>query len=122
MKFLKLALAAVALAAASLPCTVQAGDADFTLVNRTGYPIGEIYLTASHKSKWGPERLGKKVLNNNGSRDFKLGNFADCLQDMMIVFADNGDKVTWEEFDLCELHKITLKYNRKTGEVKADTE
>ncbi len=122
MKFLKLTLAAVALAAASLPHTVQAGDADFTLINRTGYPIKEIYLTASHKSKWGPERLGKKVLNNNSSRDFKLGNFADCLQDMMIVFADNGDQVTWEEFDLCELHKITLKYNRKTGEVSADTQ
>ncbi len=122
MKFLKLALAALALAGASAPYTVQAGDADFTLINRTGYPIGEIYLTASHKAKWGPERLGKKVLNNGSQRDFKLGNFPDCLQDMMIVFADNGDKVTWEEFDLCDLHKITLKYNRKTGEVRADTE
>ena len=122
MKALKLALAIATLSAASLPITVQAGDADFTLVNRTGYPIKAIYLTASHKSKWGPDRLAKKVLNNNASREFKLGNFADCLQDMMIVFADNGDEVTWEEFDLCELNKITLKYNRKTGEVSADTE
>jgi hypothetical protein len=99
-----------------------AGDADFLLVNRTGYAIREIYLTPTHKKKWGPERLGKRVLGNGQQREFKLGNFADCVQDMLIVFDDDGSEVVWEEFDLCELDKITLRYNRRTGEVRADTE
>jgi hypothetical protein len=99
-----------------------AGDADFVLVNRTGYAIREIYLTPTHKKKWGPERLGKRVLANGQQREFRLGNFADCVQDLLIVFDDDGSEVVWEEFDLCELEKITLRYNRRTGEVRADTE
>lgn len=122
MKRSLLTLAAATLAVLSMPQPALAGDADFTLVNRTGYPIREIYLTPSHKSKWGPDRAGKKVLANGGQRQFKLGNFAECEQDMRIVFDDDGSDVVWEDLDLCELHKITLRYNRKTGEVRADTE
>ena len=39
-----------------------------------------------------------------------------------MVFDDDGSDVTWEDFDLCDLSKITLKYNRKTKVVSADTE
>jgi hypothetical protein len=38
------------------------------------------------------------------------------------VFDDDGSEVVWEGFDLCEINKITLKYNRSTKEVSADTE
>ena len=40
----------------------------------------------------------------------------------MVVFDDDSSDVTWEDFDLCDLNKITLKYNRKTKVVSADTE
>ena len=123
MKVMRAGMLLAAATAALLSSTAtMAGDADFLLVNRTGYTIREIYLTPTHKRKWGPERLGKRVLVNNQQREFRLGNFADCVQDMMIVFDDDGSEVIWEEFDLCELEKITLRYNRKTGEVRADTE
>jgi sugar lactone lactonase YvrE len=39
-----------------------------------------------------------------------------------VVFDDDGSNVVWEDIDLCELHKITLRYNRKTNVVSADTE
>ena len=41
------------------------------------------------------------------------------LQDLTPYFCAD---VTWEDFDLCDLNKITLKYNRKTKLVSADTE
>jgi hypothetical protein len=41
---------------------------------------------------------------------------------LKVVFDDDGSSVVWEEFDLCSIDKITLKYNRKTQEVSADTE
>lgn len=123
MKGYRVGLLAACVVTALFSSTASmAGDADFVLVNRTGYAIREMYLTPTHKRKWGPERLGKRVLANNQQRDFKLGNFPDCVQDMLIVFDDDGSQVVWEEFDLCDLHKITLRYNRKSGEVRADTE
>ena len=41
---------------------------------------------------------------------------------VMVVFDDDGSDVVWEDFDLCQINKITLKYNRKSGTVSADTE
>lgn len=43
-----------------------------------------------------------------------------CL--LKVVFDDDGSDVVWEEFDLCKLDKITLRYNRSSGEVRADVE
>lgn len=99
-----------------------AGDADFTLVNRTGYTLREIYLTASKSKSWGDDRMGDGYLENNRSRLFKFSNKSACQQDLMVVFDDDGTDVVWENFDLCEINKITLKYNRKTNTVSADTE
>ena len=100
----------------------SAGNADFTLVNKTGYALREVYLSPAHKTKWGNDRLGDNTLENNKSRLFKFADKSSCVQDLMVVFDDDGSDVTWEDFDLCELNKITLKYNRKTKVVSADTE
>jgi len=99
-----------------------AGDADFTLVNRTGYTLREVYVSPSHKNAWGKDRMGEGYLDNSKSRLFKFSDKSSCMQDLKVVFDDDESEVIWEEVDLCELSKITLKYNRKTREVSADTE
>lgn len=99
-----------------------AGDADFTLLNRTGYTLREVYLSPSHKSAWGRDRMGDGYLNNGKSRLFKFSDKSSCTQDLKVVFDDDESEVVWEEVNLCEINKITLKYNRKSGEVSADTE
>lgn len=101
---------------------VFAGDADFTLVNRTGYTLREIYVSPSHKEAWGKDRMGDNVLENGKSRLFKFSDKSSCKQDLKVVFDDDASEVIWEEFDLCEISKITIKYNRKTRDVSADTE
>lgn len=122
MKFSPTKLLLGVIASTLLSGAALAGDADFTLVNRTGYAIREVYISPSHKDKWGNDRLGRSVLNNSAARKFTFSDSSACLQDLMVVFDDDDSKITWEEFDLCELNKITLKYNRKTGDVSADTE
>ena len=99
-----------------------AGDADFTLVNRTGYAIREVYIAPSKSSKWGNDRLGEGTLGNARQRLFKFSDKSSCKQDLQIVFDDDASEVVWEGFDLCEINKITLKYNRSTKEVSADSE
>ena len=99
-----------------------AADADFTLVNRTGYALNEVYISPANKDAWGKDRLGKNQLAHGASRLFRFGDTKNCVQDIKVVFADDGSEVEWEDFNLCELDKITLRYNRKTREVSADTE
>lgn len=62
------------------------------------------------------------MLENGRSRLFKFSDKASCTQDLRVVFDDDGSAVVWEGFDLCEIEKITLRYNRKTGKTTAETE
>jgi hypothetical protein len=36
-----------------------------------------------------------------------------------VVFDDNAGEAVWEDLDLCEITKITLRYNRSTRSVTA---
>ncbi|MES2187402.1 MAG: hypothetical protein V4505_22825 [Pseudomonadota bacterium] len=117
-------LAAAALLGTTLAVssTAFAGAADFTLVNRTGYDLREVYISPSHRNQWGKDRMGDVMLEKGKSRLFKFADAASCKQDLKVVFDDDASEVIWEEFDLCTVDKITLKYNRRTQEVSADTE
>jgi len=66
--------------------------------------------------------MGDGYLDNGKGRLFKFSDKSACMQDIKVVFDDDGSDVIWEDVDLCEINKITLKYNRKTGMVSADTE
>ena len=93
-----------------------AGDADFTLVNATGYTIEGVFLAPAKKNDWGKDRLGEKVIDNNQSRLFKFSDTANCVQDLQVQFEEGGD-ATWENLDLCEINKLTIKYNKATKTV-----
>jgi len=122
MNLFKSSLLLTVLGAVMAPSAAVAGSADFTLVNRTGYDLREVYISPSNKNAWGRDRMGDYVLEHNKQRLFKFSDKSACTQDLKVVFDDDGSDVIWEDFDLCELNKITLRYNRKTNTVSADTE
>lgn len=99
-----------------------AADADFILSNRTGYALDQVYIAPTQNKNWGRDRLGNNQLANNAWRKFTFGDTKNCVQDIKVVFADDDSEAEWDAFNLCELDKITLRYNRKTGDVSADTE
>lgn len=117
-----IALSSLLLAASALSSAAHAGAADFTLINRTGYAISEVYISAANRDAWGKDRLGDGTLDNSKSRLFKFSDSANCVQDIKVVFEDDSSEVVWEDINLCEVHKITLRYNRKTRVVSAETE
>lgn len=96
-----------------------AGDADFTIVNSTGYTIREVYLSPANAKNWGKDRLGDGDLENGKSRLIKFRDSANCVQDLQVVFDDSDAEVVWENLDLCEINKLTLKYNRSKKTVSA---
>lgn len=122
MKLTTLSIVTAILGSALAAPLVFAGDADFTLVNKTGYPIRSIHIAPAKNDDWGKDRLGNGILENNKARLIKFSDKAKCKQALNVTFDDDGSEVEWEEFNLCETNKITLKYNRKTGVVSADEE
>lgn len=97
-----------------------AGNADFTLVNKTGYAINEVFISPSQKDAWGKDRLGENQFLNGQSRKFKFGDTKNCKQDIKVIFTEDESEVQWDDINLCEVNKISLRYNRKTNEVSAD--
>lgn len=65
--------------------SAMAGDADFRLVNATGYTINEVYVSAANKDVWGKDILGDGDMDNGKSRMIKFGNKANCMQDLKVV-------------------------------------
>lgn len=117
MRLLKASLLAFCVSASSF--AAFAGDADFTLVNGTGYTIREVYISPANKDAWGKDRLGDGDLPNGRSKLFKFSDKANCVQDIKVVFDAGDAEVTWEDIDLCEVNKLTLKYNRAEKSVSA---
>ena len=112
----KAALSAVALIAL-LSNSASAGDADFTLTNRTGYDIDSVYVVPSKQRDWGIDRLGKNILADGRSRFIafnKSGN--TCIYDLSVgwVGYSASEDVVWERINLCQINTITLRYNEKT--------
>ena len=104
----------------SLSCIgAIAGDADFTLVNGTGYKIREVYLSPAKAKNWGNDRLGDGDMANGKSRLIKFRDSANCVQDLQVIFDDSDVEVVWDNLDLCEINKLTLKYNRSSKVVSA---
>ena len=119
MNFGKLGVAVAMLAASA---SAFAGDADFTLVNRTGMTIRELYVSPTQRSQWGRDRLGDGMLEQAKSRHFRFGETAVCKQDIKVVFEEDGTDAVWQNVDLCEINKITLNFDRKTRRVSANAE
>lgn len=98
---------------------LASANADFTLVNGTGFDIREVYISPTKRNSWGRDRLGKDTLDNGKSRLFTFSDNANCNQDIKVVFDDDDSEIVWNNLNLCELDKITLRYNRRTKEISA---
>ena len=114
MKTLKSALLACALALVAFSSVTSAAPQnrklDFTLYNKSGYVIVELYVTPSAEEEWGEDILGRDVLGDDESADitFTRGE-ASCSWDIKIVDEDE-DEVTWTEINLCKASEVTLRY------------
>lgn len=117
---MRLALLTATLAIASFTSSAMAANADFTLVNKTGYDINEVFISPTNKQNWGNDRLGDYQLTNNDSVKMKFGDTKNCHQDIKVIFTEDESEAEWDNFNLCEINKIVLKYNRKTQEVSAE--
>ena len=98
------------------------GRQDFTLVNRTGYTIDEVYVAPSKSDDWQNDVLGQDTLDNGQRVRIRFPTrVRTCQWDLKVVYSDQ-EEAEWERFNLCEVSTITLRYDRKKGETWAEYE
>ena len=120
---LKFALAFTLFAAISAtPAAAQQAKQDFVLVNKTGYDISEVYLSAAHADTWDDDLLADED-DNFGDGESKTVHFQPkvktCLWDLKVVYDEDDSSAVWHDINLCEVSKITLRYNAKSGATTA---
>lgn len=114
-----LAALAVALLSAVSPAAL-AGDQDFTLVNRTGYTIEQVYVSPIKARDWEEDVLGRDVLDDGESVNIRFSKREDvCRWDLKVIY-DDGEEAEWSDFNLCEVSRITIHYERKSGRTWAE--
>ncbi len=120
----KLALALALAVVLFVPMAARAeSELDFTMVNGTGYGIQEVYVSPSAADRWGSNIL-PSTLENGQALKVSFAPQAEGIEewDLMIVWVDGGDKVYWRGVKLSEISKITLHYDRESGETSATVE
>jgi hypothetical protein len=105
-------------AAALLSAAAFAQDnRNVSVVNGTGYGIKFLGFNNPGDDDWSDNELGN-VFANGQSIYVKFNN-ADkgCVWNFRISWADPGyPDVLWRDVNLCELDKLTLKWDRNTNE------
>ena len=111
--------AAVALLTMS---AAQAAQQDFSLQNKTGYQIDEVYVSQSSSRNWGNDIMGRGSLDDGNTVDVSF-NAPDnaCRWDMRVKYND-GDEATWNSLNLCNISKVTLFWDRHGQTTRAVTE
>lgn len=119
MNNIRTALLALSLLA---PQLAPAGDQDFTLVNRTGYEISEVYVSATNTDDWEEDILGRDVLPDGDRVDISFSRKEGaCFWDLKVIYTDKTS-AEWDGFNLCEVSKINIFYNAKNDTTSATYE
>jgi hypothetical protein len=108
-------VAAVAMLSAT--ATFAADERNVTVVNGTGYGIKFLGFNNPGDNDWSDNELGSVLAN--GSSIYVKFNSADkgCVWNFRISWADPGySDVLWRNVNLCEIDKLTLKWDRSSNE------
>ncbi len=118
--FARMLFAVAVLFAVALMPMAMAGDQDFTVVNKTGVEIHELYVTPHNSDDWEDDILGEDTLANGEEVDIKFSRKEKAKSwDLKVVDAD-GNSIEWESLNLLDISKVTLHY--KNGKSWADVE
>ncbi len=100
--------------------TSLAGKQDFTLVNRTGFDIHEVYVSPHSSDDWESDVMGKGILVEGQSIEIKFER-GDKTKEWDLKVVDKAGKgIVFEKLDLLEISKVTIHY--KEDKATADVE
>jgi hypothetical protein len=119
MKTLLSAITIAALAVAG-PAFGQEAKQDFQLKNKTGYELKALYVAPSKSDDWEDDVLGQDVLADDQAVNIHFNPKTNtCIYDVKVVYSDDDSSAVWQKINLCEIEKITIKYDRKSDTTSA---
>lgn len=120
-KLFLVSLTAIAISAVS-GMSFAAGQQDFVLVNKTGYTIDQVYVAPSASKNWLNDVLGQEVLGDGEHAKIVFSAENEiCKYDLKVIY-DDKEEVEWGDIDLCKEEKVTIHWDKKSGNSSATFE
>ncbi|MBF0582888.1 MAG: argininosuccinate lyase [Magnetococcales bacterium] len=93
---------------------------DFTLVNRTGYVIDQVFVSPAHSDDWENDVLGRDIMDDGESVPIQFSRgTTTCEWDLKVVYEVDGSSAVWHDIDLCSVSKISIFWNQSSGKTTA---
>ncbi len=104
----------------ALVATLHAGKQDFTLINKTGFDLHEVYVSPHGSGDWQDDVLGHTVLPEGATVKINFERQIKGKDWDLKVVDKAGKATTWEKLDLLEISKVTLHFDggKATAEVE----
>jgi hypothetical protein len=119
MRSIFFAAGALAISAV-MPAMADEAKQDFTLVNRTGYELKEIYVSPGHADDWQEDVLGRQTLGDGERLNVHFhAKTRTCTWDLKVVYTDDDSSAIWHDINLCQVEKVTIHYDRKKDVTRA---
>ncbi|MGB7926176.1 MAG: hypothetical protein WCF57_23245 [Pyrinomonadaceae bacterium] len=96
------------------------GKQDFTLLNRTGVEIHNLYVSPHDKDEWGEDILGRDTLADGQSVEITFNPKEKAALWDLKVTDSKGNSIEWESLNLMEISNVMLRYDdgKATAEVQ----
>ncbi|WP_341990963.1 hypothetical protein [Azorhizobium sp. AG788] len=102
------------------PSLAAEAKQDFTLVNKTGYEIEEVFVSPGKSGDWEEDVLGKGTLDDGESVNIRFKRASKtCIWDLKVVYSVDSSNAIWYDIDLCSVRKITIRYDKKRDKTTA---
>ncbi len=82
-------------------------ERSFTVRNRTGLMVIQLFGRSMGEQDWGPDRLGNDVLEDGAEMTISIPS-RGCEIDLMVVYVDNRAVEERRGIDACDLAELTL--------------
>ena len=103
---MRLFLIAGALVASAAATAAYAAQQDFTVTNHTGHTIVTLNVSPHDDDHWGPDILGRDVLNDGEQAQVTFDRNEDqCSWDIKVTY-DDGTNNDLRGVDLCETTEV----------------
>lgn len=98
----------------------QEAKQDFKLVNKTGYELKEVYVGPTKSDDWGDDIMGKQTVPDGAIVNVHFHPKAQtCHWDLKVVYSEDDSSAVWFDINLCEVDKITIRYDKKNDVTRA---
>ena len=110
-------LAGIALAT---PAAAQQAKQDFTLINRTGYELSQVYVSPNQSNDWEDDVLGQDTLADGERVAIRFERAVkSCMWDLKVTYSIDDSNAVWRGINLCSVERITIRYNKNTDTTSA---